>query len=239
MTQAYAWQDIEVKFTPAGGAAVIVGEIKKVPAPQFTAEDIDVTNQDSGGVKEFISGLKEGNEIEFVGNDVPTDAGQIALDAAATAGTTGTFLFTFPSGRTVSFTGVVKTFDLVEDNKAAAFSCKVKVSGVITRGGATKQALTTLALTPSSGSATTVPAISPLVATTYDYSVSVVNGASSIDFTPTSTDATSLTVNGEVIAGSNTAATIALTAGAITKVGILCKGTGKTPTNYTFWVYRA
>jgi hypothetical protein len=230
MTQAYAWQDIEVKFTPAGGAAVIVGEIKKVPAPQFTAEDIDVTNQDSGGVKEFISGLKEGNEIEFVGNDVPSDAGQQALDAAATAGQSGSFLFEFPSGRSVSFVGAVKTFDLIEDNKAAAFSCKVKVSGTITRG-TSKVNLSDLTVDDG----TLFPAFS---ATTYEYYLPEINGVAHTHLTPTSAGAT-IKINGTAVATTVKSGEIALTAGAITKIGILVTKTGSTPTAYTIWVGRA
>ena len=90
MTLAYAWKDIVTTFMNAAGTSATVAEIKTVPAPQFTAEDIDVTNMDSGGVKEFIAGMKEGNEIEFIGNDVPSDTGQQLLEAAATAGESGT-----------------------------------------------------------------------------------------------------------------------------------------------------
>jgi hypothetical protein len=227
-----AWQGITVTFN-----GTTVGRIKKVPAPQFSAEDIDITDQDSNGIKQFIPGLKEGNEIEFILNDIPSDTGQQALDAAATAGTTGTFILTFPTGRTVSFDGAVKTFDLIEDNKATAISCKVKVTGTITRGATNKQNLTTLTVTPSSGSATLFP--TPFAATTYEYTCSVLNAAATVDFIPTSTSATSITVNSEVITASNTSATIDLTAGAIKKVNIIVQRTGYLATNYTFWVCRA
>jgi hypothetical protein len=227
MTQAYTWQDIDVKFTNAAGITNKIAEIKKVPAPQFTAEDIDVTNQDSNGVKEFIAGLKEGNEIEFVGNDVPSDAGQQALDAAAAAGESGTFVLTFKSGRSVTFTAAIKTFDLIEDNKAAAFSCKVKVSGTVTRG-TSKQNLS--ALTISAG--TLYPSFS---ATTYEYIVTETTGT--VTVTPTSASA-SIFVNGKAVTSGAASGDITLTIGELKDIGILVKRSGYTTTAYTIHAYR-
>jgi hypothetical protein len=226
-TNPSAWQSITVTYTSAAGVTTTVGRIKKVPAPQFTAEDIDVTDQDSGGVKQFISGLKEGNEIEFIMNDIPTDAGQIALDAAATAGETGTFIMTFPTGRTVTFQAAVKTFDLIEDNKAAAISCKVKVSGTITRGG-TKQNLS--ALTVSAG--TLYPTFA---ATTYEYLVTETTG--SITVTPTSASAT-IYVNGKAVTSGQASDAISLTIGEFKKIGILVERAGYASTAYTINTYR-
>ncbi|MFA6727351.1 MAG: phage tail tube protein, partial [Prevotella sp.] len=130
MTHAYTWQDIVTTFINSAGVSHTVAEITSVPAPQFSADDIEVTSQDSGGVKEFITGLKEGNEIEFMMNDVPSDAGQQALETAANNFENGTFIINVTKiGKSVTFDCAVKTFDWIEDNGVARNSCKVKVSG--------------------------------------------------------------------------------------------------------------
>jgi hypothetical protein len=229
-TQAYAWQSITVTFTNAAGVSNAVAEIKKVPAPQFTAEEIDVTSQDSGSVKEFIAGLKEGNEIEFIGNDVPSDAGQQALEAAALAGENGTFTLAFTSGRSITFDCAVKTYDIIEDNGAAAFSCKVKVSGLPTKGTDPVQLS---ALTVSAG--TLFPAFA---AGTYEYYLPEVNATGTITATPTSAGAT-IKVNGTAVTSGEASGNITLTAGAITKIGILVTKAGKSAKAYTIWVGRA
>jgi hypothetical protein len=217
-----AWQGITVTFN-----GTTVGRIKKVPAPQFTAEDIDITDQDSNGIKQFIPGLKEGNEIEFILNDIPSDAGQVLLDAAATAGTTGAFIMTFPTGRTVSFDGAVKTFDLIEDNKATAISCKVKVSGAITRG-TTNQNLS--ALTISAG--TLYPTFD---AAKYEYVVTEATGT--ITITPTSANAT-ITVDGTAVTSGQASGNISLTIGALKNIPIIVTRSGYSATSYMIHVYR-
>lgn len=229
-TQAYAWQNITVTFVNAAGASNVVGEVKKVPSPQFTAEDIDVTSQDSGNVKEFIPGLKEGNEIEFIGNDVSSDAGQAALMAAADAGENGTFILAFPSGRTITFDCAVKTFDIIEDNGAGAFSCKVKVSSIPTRGTDPVQLS---ALTVSTG--TLFPAFA---ADKYVYTLPETNATATITLTPTSAGNT-IIVNGTTATSGSATGNISLTAGAVTPITILVKKTGKSSKIYTIYVSRA
>ena len=230
MTLAYAWKDITTTFMNAAGTSATVAEIKTVPAPQFTSEDIDVTNQDSGGVKEFIAGMKEGNEIEFIGNDVPSDAGQQLLEAAATAGESGTFTLAFPSGRTISFVAAIKTFDIIEDNGAGAFSCKVKVSGVPTRGTSPIQLS---ALTTTAG--TLFPAFS---ASVYQYTVAAVHATANCTVTPTCATGT-IKVNGTTVATGQASGNIALTDGGITEIGVLVTKSGSTATMYKILVSRA
>lgn len=229
-TQAYAWQNIVTTFINAQGVSNVVKEIKKVPAPQFTAEDIDVTSQDSGGIKEFIPGLKEGNEIEFIGNDVPSDPGQLALEAAASASENGTFTLTFLTGRTITFDAAIKTFDIIEDGGAAAFSCKVKVSGVPIRGTTPVQLS---ALTTTAG--TLFPTFA---AGTYTYTVSALHATATCTVTPTSAGATIL-VNGTAVTSGQASGNIALADGGITEIGILVKKSGNTSTAYKLLVSRA
>jgi predicted secreted protein len=184
-TPATKWDGIVVNYTNAAGTPAKVGRIKKVPAPTYTAEDIDVTDQDSGGIKEYISGMKDGSEIEIVCNDIPTDAGQINL--LADEGKVGSFQFVFPNGRSLTFGASIKTCNIVEDGKAMALSIKAKVSGAVSRG-LDEVKLTALAV--STG--TLFPAFDDDVR---EYQLPEINGTATITVTPTSAGNT-ITVNG-------------------------------------------
>lgn len=229
-TQAYAWQSITVTYTNSSGQSATVAEVKTVPAPQFTAEDIDVTSQDSGNIKEFIPGMKEGNEIEFIGNDVPSDTGQGYLAADAAAGANGHFALTFPSGRTIEFDCAVKTFDIIDDNGAGAFSCKVKVSGTPTRSSSVVQLS---ALTTTAG--TLFPTFA---AGTYTYTVAALHATSTCTVTPTSAGST-IYVNGTLVSSGSASGNIALTDAAITEISINVRKSGYTSTTYKLVVSRA
>jgi predicted secreted protein len=230
-TSAYAWMGITTTYTNSGGTPTVVKYIKKVPAPTYTAEDIDVTDQDSAGVKEFIAGLKEGSEVEFVMNDVPSDAGQIAL--TADEGNTGSMKHVFPSGRSIEYPITIKTVNIIEDGKAGALSVKGKVSGTILKATDDIK-LTGLTL----GTGTLVPAFG---ADVHRYTVQYAHATANDTVTPTATGQSSLTVlrgtTTTTITGGTTAATITLADG-ITEVIVTVKGTGKTTNTYTILMSR-
>lgn len=231
MTKAYSWQDIVTTFINAAGVSHTVAEITSVPAPQFSADDIEVTSQDSGGVKEFISGLREGNEIEFMMNDVPSDDGQKSLAAAADNFENGTFIINVTKiGKSVTFDGALKSFDWVEDNGVARNSCKVKVSGKPIKGTTPVQLS---ALTTTAG--TLFPTFS---ASKYTYTVAALNATATCKVTPTSADATIL-VNGTAVTSASASGDISLTEGGITVIDILVKKAASTPTAYKIYVSRA
>jgi hypothetical protein len=56
-----------------------IGEVQSLSGLGQTNELVDVTNFDSGGSKEYIGGLADGQEISIEANYVALDAGQIAL----------------------------------------------------------------------------------------------------------------------------------------------------------------
>jgi len=231
MTQAYTWQDIVTTFINAAGVSHTVAELTTLPAPQYSADDIEVTSQDSGGVKEFISGLKEGNEIEFMMNDVPSDDGQKSLQDAADNFENGTFIINVTKiGKSVTFDCAVKTFDWVEDNGVARNSCKVKVSGKPIKGTTPVQLS---ALTTTAG--TLFPTFA---ADKYEYTVAALNATATCTVTPTSAGATIL-VNGTAVTSGSASGNIALTEGGITVIDILVKKAASTPTAYKIYVSRA
>jgi hypothetical protein len=220
----YAWMGIVTKYTNSSGSQSTVGRIKKVPAPTYTAEDIDVTDQDSAGVKQFISGLKEGSEVEFIMNDSPNDAGQIAL--IADEGKSGTMEHTFPSGRSISYPITIKTVNIIEDGKAGALSVKGKVSGTITKATAPVN-LTALAVGVG---ATLTPAFS---ATVYDYIAAYAAGTTSTTVTATNgTAGVTLTVDGAAATTATPVTIGSLTNGTIHVAEIKVSQTAKTSMVY-------
>lgn len=226
-TQAYAWQSIVVTYTNSSGQSATVAEVKVVPAPQFTAEDIDVTSQDSGNIKEFIPGMKEGNEIEFIGNDVPSDTGQRYLAEDAANGANGHFALAFPSGSTIEFNAAIKTFDIIDDNGAGAFSCKVKVSGSPSRSS-TLVKLSNLTTTAG----TLFPTFDP---DTYTYTITALPATCTV--TPTSEGAT-IYVNGKAVTSGQASGDINLLDGGVTQISVNVRKSGSVSTAYKLIVSR-
>jgi len=229
-TQAYAWQSIVVTYTNSSGQSATVAEVKVVPAPQFTAEDIDVTSQDSGNIKEFIPGMKEGNEIEFIGNDVPSDTGQGYLAEDAANGANGHFALAFPSGSTIEFNAAIKTFDIIEDNGAGAFSCKVKVSGSPSRSST----LVKLSALTTTAGTLFPPTFAP---DTYTYTITALPDTSTCTVTPTSEGAT-IYVNGKAVTSGVASGNINLLEGGVTQISVNVRKSGSVSTTYRLIVSR-
>lgn len=112
-----------------------IAEITELTPPSMSRDDIDVTShQSSDGYREFISGLRDGGEVSFKANWLPTNSTQ--------DGTTGVlesfndnvnhnWKVILPSTLiTISFVGFVTEFnpDLPIDAQAD-LSCTIKVSG--------------------------------------------------------------------------------------------------------------
>lgn len=170
---------------------VAIGEIadEGIPLPIATTEDIEVTNQDSGDFKEYKQGRRDGGEIEIIGNYVSGDAGQIALAAAADAGSINVYRVELPNGAVWTFSGVSKTFSTPVKNKMIMYDAKVKVTGKPILSVSSKAALTTpffaVALA-ASGGGTGAITISPAAsATEGSYIVNCATGVLKVKVTPT------------------------------------------------------
>jgi len=229
MTQAYAWLYLTTTYISPLGVSTNVAEVTTVPSFGVSRENIEVTSNDSpNGFKEFIAGLREGDEVEFKMNDVPGDLGQQALAAAAEAGDTGTFIIAAKNGRSVSFSAVVNTFDLGGDSNVASISCKVKITGPIVKS---TSPVKLTALVSSAG--TLLPAFS---ADTKVYTVTAATATCTV--TPTSAGA-AITVNGVTVASGSPSGAISLTTGGITELNIVVSKAGNTPTAYKIIVSKA
>ncbi|MDD4588866.1 MAG: phage tail tube protein [Parabacteroides sp.] len=221
MTLAYAWQEIVTTYISAAGVSTVVGEVTTVPSPSVKRDTIEVTSQSSHGFKEFINGMKEGDEIEFKMNDISSDPGQMALSAAATAGETGTIVLTFLNGQSVSFPALIEGFYLGEDSKAASNSCKMKITGDIVRSTTPVQLS---ALTTTAG--TLLPTFA---AGTYLYTVTATTAT--VTVTPTSVGA-SIMVNGTTVASGSPSGAINVVSGGVKEINIAVSKAGSTPSVY-------
>lgn len=112
-----------------------IAEITELTPPSMERDDIDVTsNSSSDGYREFIPGMRDGGEVEFTANWLPTNATH-----DATTGVLSTFndnavhnwKIVLPNTlATISFAGFVTAFEtelpLEEQGK---MTCTIKVSG--------------------------------------------------------------------------------------------------------------
>lgn len=62
-----------------------IGGLLDVTHPPRTRGSVDVTDNDSGGTKEFLAGLRESGEVSVEYHKIPGDAGQAALLASYNA----------------------------------------------------------------------------------------------------------------------------------------------------------
>ena len=209
-----------------------------VPIPQTETDDLEVTNQDSGDWKEYKPGRKDGGECEIKCNAVDGDTGQLALAAAADAGSTVLFTVTFPSAAVLTFYGTVKTFDHIVEDQILKVSAKIKVSGAPTYS-TTPSALTGLTMTDGTNNQALQPLFS---ASKYKYVAVVDTGDTEVKVAPVQAAAgTTLTVNGvSVLTGNSGNVMTALNAAnSITEIDIVVKETSKTAKIYHITVFRA
>lgn len=115
-------------------AFTTVAEVKSISGPQFDTDDIDVTTHDtSDGFHEHIAGLKEGGELGFDINFVPTHATHsLATGLLGSYMENGdkrhNFQIVFPDSTTWLIPGFVKSFSInapVDDVLSASVSIKV------------------------------------------------------------------------------------------------------------------
>ena len=111
-------------------ADLTVGGLTSIGALSIAGDEIDVTNFDSAGYKEYISGFKDAGELSIEGIITDEDAFAALLDLAD-AGTTEAWTITFKSGATLAFSAWVKTFGTGSGgmSDAVTFSGSLRVSG--------------------------------------------------------------------------------------------------------------
>jgi len=203
-----------------------------VPIPATEVDDIEVTNQDSGDWKEYKAGRKDGGECEIKANAVDGDVGQMALAAAAAAGSTVLFTVTFPSGSVLTFYGTVKTYDHIVEDQILRISSKVKVSGAPTFSQ-TSSALTGMTITGQTLSPT-------FDAGKFKYICSVLTGVTQVVVVPVqAASGASITVAGVAVASGGNGTVDLGAAGTTTDIEVIVKELSKAARVYRITVYRA
>lgn len=115
-----------------------VAEVKDITPPPFSRDSIEVTNQDSsGGWREFIAGWRDGGELTFEVNWLPTNATQdqnTGLVAQFLDDDNHNYRVILPDAiATISFAGHITNIegDLPLEDAGTA-SVTIKVSGAVT-----------------------------------------------------------------------------------------------------------
>ncbi len=120
----------------------VLGEIKSTSQSGSQWGTEDVTNFESGSDQEFQTTIRDNGELNVSGNRIPSDPGQVQLEAAFGDGLIRPFKVQLEpnelTGQTsvgdlFSFNALVVSRDFaIEYNKVVTFSAKLKVSGPIT-----------------------------------------------------------------------------------------------------------
>ena len=111
-------------------ADLTVGGLTSIGALSIAGDEIDVTNFDSAGYKEYIPGFKDAGEVFIEGIVTDEDAFSKML-ALADGDAIDTWTITFKSGATLAFSAWVKTFGTGSGGMSGAvtFSGSLRVSG--------------------------------------------------------------------------------------------------------------
>jgi predicted secreted protein len=115
-----------------------IAEITELTPPNESRDDIEVSNMSSSnGTREFISGWRDGGEVTFKANWLPTNSTQdktTGLRATYNDNLNHNWQIVLPgSVLTISFAGHLSTLESeLPLDGAATLSGKIKVSGEIT-----------------------------------------------------------------------------------------------------------
>jgi len=218
----------------------VIAELSHIGPVGKTRDQIDVTNLNtSGGYKEFIGGMRDGGLVALAGNFIAGDTnGQIGLQTDFDGETAQSFVLTFPTAVTATwtFSAVVTKFETdFTAGSQVTFAAELKITGAPVLAVTASTGLTTPFFSISE-SAVIIPAAANA---TYSYVATVLTGIMSVTVTPTATSGV-ITVNGNIVATGVPSGAIALgAAGSITTITITVTETGKTAKTYTIQLARA
>lgn len=123
-----------------------VGGVMNISGPSETAEEVDITDNDSSGVREFVKGMRDSGTLNLECHYIAGDVGQAALrtnyETASSQDNTKEVVITAPSGASDSSEVLTLTFDAyVQDitnefpqtgNESAKRTFVLRVSGGVT-----------------------------------------------------------------------------------------------------------
>lgn len=120
--------------TVSPSVLVDIAEIFNITPPNFEADDVDVThNQSPDSTRETIAGLKTPGDCSFEMNFVPGSTSDVLIRALLNSGDQRTCVITFPNLETWTFLAAVKGYEVsmpTDDRMTATVS--MQVSGSVT-----------------------------------------------------------------------------------------------------------
>lgn len=122
--------------------SVDIEGIESIGLGDEITEEVEITDNDSGGVEEFVAGLRRSGNLTLTCRKIMGATGQVSIRTARSNGTVGEIIVTVPSsaataGEVGTFTfdalvvGISHEFPQVE-NTPAMVTYTFKVSGEIT-----------------------------------------------------------------------------------------------------------
>lgn len=126
--------------TAAVTATVHLGGLTNVPPPPFNRDQVDVTNQDSPGSREFIPGLADFGEVSMELNWVPGNATDLVLQEMTDEDEPRLFTSTFTQvtpNRICTFSAYLTSFEPgvpIDDKMSAAITLKITGKPVWSNG---------------------------------------------------------------------------------------------------------
>lgn len=135
MTQATPGIGTHVYITRSGPDAVRtkLAELKDIKWPEAQADEIEVTNQDSGNSKEFIGGLVDNGEVSFPHNWVPGSTTDTLLTELAATRELVEIEFVHPGETTgETYTGFCKRYARTSPvNEARTAEAVFRINGLV------------------------------------------------------------------------------------------------------------
>ena len=123
-----------------GATPTEVGEVKEVPLNRGKWDVIDTTNFDSGSDSEQLVTMRKPGTVNFKGNRVSSDAGQVLVETAYQSGALTAFVIQLPktaaqtiAGDKYTFNAFVVGSDFTDTvTTAIEFSIELQISGPCT-----------------------------------------------------------------------------------------------------------
>lgn len=113
-----------------GTTFVEVKQISAIVDPTGEASDLDASNLQSPGVKEYIAGLRDSSAVSITGQRVKTDAGQNLL--RDNQGLVAKFRNTYVDGEILNYSATIKSFRITGNvDQVLMFSCAIRGSAAV------------------------------------------------------------------------------------------------------------
>ena len=211
-----------------------IAELTSIGSPKLSLDTQDVTShQSSSSYREYIGTLLDGGEVSIEGNFISSDSdGQIGLITDMEAKTVQSFVITFPTSITATwtFSALVTAFEIgdMAPDGTLTFSATLKISGKPTLAITASNNITVLTFT----TATLYPTFA---AATYDYVADSTGNTCTVTATFAAGTCT-LTTGGVSQTLTTTVPSSAISLGddgTMTTITLVVQETGKVATTYT------